>query len=129
MEVNGPSLLDAMEIYDGHPIETQRLVPAGAVFLLRDLCVQVRLQDHLIAVRKEISRQPHQRWCFGGRKARGAILEQEDCGDDAGDGADGQDDQDVCCLGERGLFGHVGCFLQLALRVPSLRSKKSLRAG
>lgn len=129
MEVNSPSLLNAMEVYDGHPIETQRLVHARAVFLLRDLWEQVKLQDHPVAVRKEIFRQPHQRRCFCSRKAKGTKLEQEECGDDAGDGADGQEHQDDCSLGEGGLFRHVGCFLRLALRVVSLRSKKSLSFG
>lgn len=52
MQVNCLSLLDAVEINDGDPVELQRLVYAGSVFLLHDLCVQVRLQEHLVAVRK-----------------------------------------------------------------------------
>lgn len=94
MQVNCLSLLDAVEINGGDPVELQCLVYAGAVFLLHDLSVQVRLQEHPVAVRKEIFRQPHGRQNFGGPEARKVIVEEGDHGDDASNDEDCQDDQD-----------------------------------
>lgn len=94
MQVNCLSLLDAVEMNDGDPVELQRLVYAGAVFILHDLSVQLRLQEHVVAVRKEVFRQPHGRQNFGAAEARKIIVEEDDHGDDASNDEDCQDDQD-----------------------------------
>lgn len=96
MQVNCLSLLNAVEINNGDPIELQRLVYTGAIFILHDLSVQMRLQEYLVAVRMEIFWQPHGRQNFGGPEARKVIAEEDDHGDDASNDEDCQDDQDNC---------------------------------
>lgn len=123
MQVNCLSLLDAVEINGGDPVELQRLVYAGAVFLLRDLSVQVRLQEHLVAVRKEIFREPHGRQNFGCPEARKVTVEENDHCDDASSDEDCQDDQDHQSPRDERLFGHDGSFLRLPLRVLALHSE------
>lgn len=128
MEVDGFSCLDAVKVNGRVPGEEYCLVGTGDIFHLNDPGVQVRLQEDLVAVRNEILRQPHDRWwfCGGGRQgwtgrrvhARDLSVVQNDHGDNADDGRDGQDDKGGGdSLAYEGLFGHGGCFLPSALKI------------